>query len=32
VAPGAPIDLEIWRQGATFAVTAVAGIRPTSPL
>jgi len=32
VAPGAPIELEIWRQGATFAVTAVAGIRPTSPL
>ena len=31
VAPGAPIELEIWRQGATFAVTAVAGIRPTSP-
>ena len=32
VAPGAPIELEIWRQGATFVVTAVAGIRPTSPL
>ncbi len=31
VAPGAPIELRIWRQGATFAVTAVAGIRPTSP-
>lgn len=32
VAPGAPIELEIWRQGATSAVTAVAGIRPTNPL
>ena len=31
VAPGAPIELEIWRQGQTFTVTAVAGIRPTSP-
>jgi len=30
VAPGAPIELEIWRQGQTFTVTAVAGIRPTS--
>lgn len=32
VTPGAPIELEIWRQGKTFTVTAVAGIRPTSPL
>ena len=30
VAPGAPIELVIWRQGQTFTVTAVAGIRPTS--
>jgi serine protease DegS len=30
VAPGTPIELEIWRQGETFAVTAVAGIRPTN--
>ena len=30
VAPGTPIDLEIWRQGEKFNVTAVAGIRPTN--
>lgn len=30
VAPGAPIQLEIWRQGKTFSVTAVAGVRPTA--
>ena len=30
VAPGMPIELEIWRQGETFGVTAVAGIRPTN--
>ena len=30
VAPGTPIELEIWRQGETFSVTAVAGIRPTN--
>ena len=30
VAPGTPIELKIWRQGETFAVTAVAGIRPTN--
>ena len=30
VAPGAPIKLEIWRQGKTFSVTAVAGVRPTA--
>ena len=28
VAPGAPIQLEIWRQGQTFSVTAVAGCAP----
>ena len=32
VTPGAPIELEIWRKGKTFTVTAVAGIRPTNPL
>ncbi len=30
VAPGTPIELKIWRQGETFDVTAVAGIRPTN--
>ena len=30
VAPGTPIELEIWRQGEKFNVTAVAGIRPTN--